>query len=75
MGSKPLDHDTFLSIVRSVQTDFEPSMLDLPFDQTALDSFDLLQLRATLEIHLGRIIEDDVWMGAPTAAALLEALA
>ncbi len=74
MGSKPLDPDVFLSIVRSVQTDFEPSMLELPFDRTPLDSFDLLELRATLEVHLGRLIDDDVWMGAPNAAALLEAL-
>jgi hypothetical protein len=75
METRSLDSNTFLSIVQSVQAEFEPSMLELPFERTPLDSLDLLQLRASLEVHLGRTIDDQVWMGAPSAAALLEVLA
>jgi len=74
MASTPLDPDTFLSILRSVRREFEPSMLGLPFPRTPLDSLDLLELRSALEVHMGEPIDDLVWTNAPTPAALLEAL-
>jgi hypothetical protein len=74
MATPPLDPHTFLSILRSIRAEFDPSMLELPFGRTTLDSLDLLQLRSALEVHLGRPIDDHVWMGALTPSALLEAL-
>jgi acyl carrier protein len=66
---------TFLQLIQSVSASFAPSMLDVPVADASLDSFDLLELRSTLEAHLHRPIDDETWLAAKTLRELLGALA
>jgi hypothetical protein len=63
----------FLAIVRSVRPEAQRGWLDRPVSETALDSFDLLELRSALEAR-GLTITDEAWLESPTLRRLLATL-
>lgn len=51
-----------LHIISGISRDFEQSHLLLPFDQSGLDSFDLLEVRVRLENETKQRIPDSQWI-------------
>ena len=49
-------------IVRNISHEFDESHLSLPFDQSGLDSFDLLHFRVKLEQETATTIPDNQWI-------------
>jgi len=66
--------DEFCAIVKRVNTQFEPSWLSQPVEDTVLDSLELMELRSALETKLGRPIPDSQWFDSRTLDDLLRGI-
>ncbi len=74
-GPVRMTRETFISLAKASIRSFDVADVDRPIEQTALDSLDLMTLRAALETHLGTPIRDDVWLSSGSLAELLSRLA
>lgn len=65
----------FVRLVCSVRPVEGAVLLDLPLEETPLDSLDLLHLRAALEVRLGRSLSDDRFIASSTLRDLYRLVA
>jgi len=61
-----MTEDEFLTLVRAVCKDQDVVALDMGFDETTLDSLDLLEIREGLELRLQRPLTDEKFVATST---------
>lgn len=72
--SEQLTAEEFFALVKSVNSTVSVADFDTILNETPLDSLDLLSLRSSLELCIGRHIADKEWLGARTLNQLFEAV-
>jgi acyl carrier protein len=63
---REMTEEEFLTLVRAVCKDQDAAALDVDFDETALDSLDLLEIREELELRLQRSLTDEKFVATST---------
>jgi len=61
-----MTEEEFLTLVRAVRKDQDAAALDVGFDDTALDSLDLLEIREELELRLQLSLTDEKFVATST---------
>lgn len=56
----------FMEVVCEVRNISDPSFLDIPLEAAPFDSLDLLELRASLETRLDKLLTDERFNSAST---------
>lgn len=69
-----ISKESFINILKAVAHHADESWLDMEVQDTPLDSLDLLELRASLEVYLKHGITDRLWFKAMTLKELLNGL-
>jgi acyl carrier protein len=63
-----------IAVAAAALEKFDPQDVDRPIEATALDSLDLMVLRAAIETRVGAPIDDERWFSSGSLAELLARL-
>jgi acyl carrier protein len=61
-----MTEEEFLTLVCEVRKDRDAASIDAGFDETGLDSLDLLEIREELELRLQRSLTDEKFVATST---------
>ena len=64
-------HD-YIEIIRKIENDFDDSKINLPIDQTGIDSLGLVSVRIEIERYIGDEISDEHWYSFNTINDIIE---
>ena len=67
-----MTRDELSAIGKSIISDWSEAYIELPLEQTGLDSMDLMCMRSAMEAHLGHEIKDEDWFGTDRLVDLLD---
>jgi acyl carrier protein len=69
-----MTRERLIAVAAGAIARFNPDDIDRPVASTALDSLDLMMLRAAIETDLGAPIRDEDWFRSRSLAELLAVL-